>query len=192
MDEQKRCPVCNTEIPADADICPVCGMDDLNRIFLDKESYDQWVETKLKPYISRYDKGVVAIAVGSSDIVGLKEDGIVVVASRFWLDDRYEGVENWRNIVAVAAGGSHIVGLRKDGTVVAVGSNYHGQCKVGSWRDIVAVAAGKNHTVGLKKDGIIIFLEQQTVDTENLWNRLSLRYRKRWAHSERNGGNTNE
>lgn len=56
MDDYKRCPVCNTEISADADICPKCGMDDLNRIFLDKESYEWWVENYLNPYRTRYNK----------------------------------------------------------------------------------------------------------------------------------------
>lgn len=64
MDEQKKCPVCGTEILADEDTCPICGMNDLNQIFLDKESYDHWVETKLKSYINQYNKAVVTVAAG--------------------------------------------------------------------------------------------------------------------------------
>lgn len=178
MNERKRCPVCDTEIPSDADTCSVCGMDDLNRIFLDKKSYERWVETKLKPFTScyRHNKAVAdggsqenvfplkydpysqirsVIAAGwSPHTVGLKRDGTVIAVgnNRYWQCE----VGNWRDIVAIATGIQHTVGLKKDGTVVAVGWNGVGQCDVDDWRDIVAIAAGHNHTVGLKKDGTLV------------------------------------
>ena len=80
MYEQKICPVCDTEIPADADTCPVCGMYDLNRIFLDEESYEEWVKTTLDPYRSRYryTQAIVAVAAGKNYTVGLKRDSTMV------------------------------------------------------------------------------------------------------------------
>lgn len=172
MDEKKICPVCDTEIPADADTCPVCGMYDLNRIFLDKESYEEWVKTTLDPYRSRYryNQAIVAVAAGYEYTVGLKKGGTVVAAG--WRQDEQflsKGVElikNWKDIVSVVAEDDHIIGLKKDGTVVVDGYRGYVQGRwkkdVGSWRDIVSIATnGGDMIVGLKRDG--------TVVTSNRW-----------------------
>lgn len=192
MNEQKICPVCGTEIPADADTYPVCGMDDLNRIFLDEESYDRWVETKLKPYASRYrhnhNKAVATggsqedvfplkydpysriqpvIATGAYHTLGVKKDGTVIVAG----SSRYGqcNVNNWQDIVTIVTGSSRTVGLKKDGTVVAVGREERYRCEnpcaVSDWRDIVSIATATEggHTVGLKKDGTVVAVGMNNV-----------------------------
>ena len=99
---------------------------------------------------------IMAIASGSTHIVGLRSNGTVVA---IW-DDRYNfgqcNTDGWRNIIAIAAGMDHTVGLKADGTVVAVGANSNGACNVAGWRNIIAIAAGMHHTVGLKSDGTLI------------------------------------
>jgi len=56
----------------------------------------------------------------------------------------------------IAAGIEHTLAVRTDGTAVATGSNYYGQCDVGSWTGLVGVAAGENHSVGLRSDGTVL------------------------------------
>lgn len=97
---------------------------------------------------------VVAIAMGESHIVGLREDSTVIAAG-----DGSNGqcnVSAWNHIVAIAAGYRHTVGLCKDGTVIAAGSNNFKQCNVSEWKNIVAIAAGDYYTVGVTKDGEVL------------------------------------
>jgi hypothetical protein len=103
--------------------------------------------------------GIVQVAAGAADTVGVKSDGTVVAVG--WNESGLCDVGGWTGIVQVAAGGYHTVGLKTDGTVVAVGLNESGQCDVGGWTDIVQVAvggcgAGVGHTVGLKTDGTVV------------------------------------
>lgn len=97
---------------------------------------------------------IQAIAVGFYHIVGLRQDGSVVVTG----DNTYGqcNISDWTNIVAIAAGPMHTVGLMKDGTVVATGLNENGECLVSSWENIKAIAAGPRHTVGLRQDGTVV------------------------------------
>lgn len=108
---------------------------------------------------------IVAIASNRDNsigrIVGLKEDGTVVVAGT---KQRNENTDSWRNIIAIAEGDSHTVGLKSDGTVVACGGYGFGECNVSSWRDIVAVWAGLGLTVGLKADGTIVSNGNVTIE----------------------------
>jgi uncharacterized repeat protein (TIGR02543 family) len=94
------------------------------------------------------------VAAGYHHTVGLRSDGIVVVAG----DSTYGqcNVAGWAGIIQVAAGSDHTVGLKSDGTVVAVGYNDYGECNVAGWTDIIQVSAGRYHTVGLKSDGTVI------------------------------------
>jgi len=98
--------------------------------------------------------GIVQVAAGGANTVGLKSDGTVVAVG----DNSYNQLDvgSWTGIVQVAVGGASTVGLKSDGTVVAVGDNSYNQLDVGSWTDIVQVAAGYGHTVGLKSDGTIL------------------------------------
>lgn len=98
--------------------------------------------------------GIVAIAAGSCQTVGLKANGTVVAMGS--TEDGACDTADWQNIVAIAAGGQHTIGLKDNGTVVAVGRNENGACNVSGWKDIVAIAGGWDHTVGLKADGTVV------------------------------------
>jgi len=105
-------------------------------------------------------RGIVTIAEARSYIVGVKEDGTVVIAGGddlvFEMKSALDESRQWTNIATISAGGNHLVGLRRDGTVVAAGANRFGECNVEEWKDIVAVAADWHHTVGLKRDGTVV------------------------------------
>ena len=93
---------------------------------------------------------IVEIAIGSSQVVGLKKDGTVVTAG-FSTSD-FEGVDQWSNIVDVDAGQNITVGLKADGTVVTCDL----APDVSGWTDIVAVSCSSNYVVGLKSDGTVV------------------------------------
>ena len=46
MKRGKICPVCKKDIGQEADVCPFCGFDQMNRIFLSKEDYEDWQKEK--------------------------------------------------------------------------------------------------------------------------------------------------
>ncbi|MEN6340043.1 MAG: protein kinase [Clostridiaceae bacterium] len=65
---------------------------------------------------------IVAISVGASHIVGLKNDGTVVAAGP---DDVGENdVSDWHDIIAVSAGLSITIGVRSDGGLNIAGGNF--------------------------------------------------------------------
>lgn len=97
---------------------------------------------------------IISISVKGNFVLGLKEDGTVVMAGN--VPKYYVGTKTWNDIISVAAGQQYIIGLREDGTVVAQGHNGDGQVDIDEWHDIVAIATGWRHTVGLDSDGNII------------------------------------
>ena len=122
--------------------------------------------------------GVVAIEVGRSFALALKQDGTLVawgsnsggqldVPSAFDVPDQsvsaprpypisHSAVDRPRRFVAVAAGWQHSVGLRNDGTVAAWGSNSRGQLDVPEGlTGVVQVAAGAKHSIALLSDGTV-------------------------------------
>ena len=54
MSDIKKCPVCHSEISLNADVCPICGMNGLNRVFLNSTEYDMGVREVLNPQIKKY------------------------------------------------------------------------------------------------------------------------------------------
>jgi len=78
-----------------------------------------------------YWEGITYVEVAGDRIMGLKEDGSVVVY--YHVDGNHDGqcdVGDWTDIVQIAASKNHTVGLRKDGSVLAVGWNSCGECNV--------------------------------------------------------------
>lgn len=49
MGGTKKCPICGVTISDDSDKCRECGMEGLNRIFLDEEEYKEWAASSLAP-----------------------------------------------------------------------------------------------------------------------------------------------
>ena len=103
--------------------------------------------------INRF-QGVKDIAIGSSHLIALKNDGSVIAAGY----DSYgeTSVSGWRNIVAVYAGRDWSVGLKEDGTVVATGRNDNGQCDVRNWEDVVSIITGYDYTLAITSGGRIL------------------------------------
>ena len=97
---------------------------------------------------------LVAVAAGSSHIVGLRSDGTAVASGEALNGECC--VSSWKNLVAVAAGTSQTVGLRSDGTVERVGNYYNGVRDVSGWTDLVAIDAGWDYTIGLRSDGTAV------------------------------------
>ena len=54
MSDIKECPVCHNKISLGVDVCPICGMDELNRIFLSSAEYNEWVQEVLNPRIEKF------------------------------------------------------------------------------------------------------------------------------------------
>lgn len=89
-------------------------------------------------------------------IIGLRNDGTVIVND----SNKYRSVScnfnGWNDIVDIAVSDEHIVGLKADGTVVATGSNKCGECNINSFKNIVSVFASNGCTIGIVDDGTIV------------------------------------
>ena len=96
-------------------------------------------------------QGITKAAAGDQHVLGLKEDGTVLVAG----DDTAGQCEvsAWANVVDIAAGYSHSVGVTDAGNVLAKGSL---KAPLSAWKDIATAAVGKEHAVGLRKDGSVV------------------------------------
>ncbi|MBE6783018.1 MAG: hypothetical protein E7536_03305 [Ruminococcaceae bacterium] len=107
-------------------------------------------------------KGIVEVSAGEDFVVGLQDDGKVLLAgtSSFYetvdefdyLDD-VKDVEDWENIVSISANSTFVAGLKSDGTIVATG--YRNDYLTGA-NNIVAIDTGYGHIVGLKPDGTVV------------------------------------
>lgn len=118
-----------------------------------------------KVYLAGYDyyswkseldswNDIISISVKGNFVVGLKENGTVVMAGK--VPEYYVGTKTWNDVISISTGQQYIIGLREDGTVVAQGHNGDGQVNIDEWNDIVAITAGWRHTVGLDSDGKIL------------------------------------
>jgi len=116
---------------------------------------------------------IVAVAMGNSNIIGLRSDGTVVEEGLHnhrgrprahqgsvdsWRDVVAVATSGWHHIVAVATGRSYTIGLRSDGTIVSTGRNATQDLPedVAGWHDIVAISGGQNHAIGLRPDGTVV------------------------------------
>lgn len=123
------------------------GMIRNGKVYLAGDDYYSW-ESELETW-----NDIVSISVKGNFVVGLKEDGTVVMAGK--VPDYYVGTKTWTDVIAISTGQQYIVGLRSDGTLVAQGHNGDHQVDIDDWTNIVAIATGWRHTVGLDSDGEI-------------------------------------
>lgn len=110
---------------------------------------------------------IISVAGFGTMIIGLKEDGTVIIQGRKDMDDhnpeglqdvrRAPKVDGLKDVVQVVAGQQHVAALKADGTVVADGLTALGQTKTEEWKDIVSIAAGWMHTVGVDSSGHVWF-----------------------------------
>lgn len=96
---------------------------------------------------------IISISVKGNFVLGLKEDGTVVMAGK--IPEYYVGTKTWIDVIAISSGQQYIIGLRSDGTLVAQGHNGDLQADIDDWIDIVAISTGWRHTVGLDSNGEI-------------------------------------
>lgn len=105
---------------------------------------------------------VVAIAMGASHCLALRDDGMVVAwgsnaTHRGAVAGQARVPTSLGEVIAIAAGSEHSLALCADGTVVAWGANTHGQCAVPpGLREIIAIAAGGQHSLALRADGRVV------------------------------------
>lgn len=105
---------------------------------------------------SSWTGGIRAIRANECCVVGLKEDGRILVACVGGASDGTVGgnrLLSWDDIVDVALGDGHILGLRGDGTVVAGGDNSDGQCETDAWTDMIGISASPSCSVGARRNG---------------------------------------
>lgn len=112
---------------------------------------------------------IVSISVKGNFVVGLKEDGTVIMAGK--IPEYYVGTKTWDDIIAVSTGQQYIIGLRADGTVVAQGHNGDHQVDIDDWTNIVAISTGWRHTIGLDSNGEIYITG---LGSENQKNQINL------------------
>lgn len=123
------------------------GMIRHGKVFLAGDDEYSW-KSKLDSW-----NDIVSVSVKGDFVIGLKEDGTVVMAGK--VPEYYVGTKTWNNIISISAGEQYIIGLRTDGNLVAQGHNGDKQADIDDWHDIVAVSTGWRHTVGLNSNGKI-------------------------------------
>lgn len=123
------------------------GMIRHGKVYLAGDDKYSW-ESELETW-----NDIVSISVKGNFVVGLKEDGTVVMAGK--VPEYYVGTKTWTDVIAISTGQQYIVGLRSDGTLVAQGHNGDHQVDIDGdeWTNIVAISAGWRHTVGLDSNG---------------------------------------
>lgn len=120
---------------------------------------------------------MLSISASNEILIGLREDGKVVVAKRKRFYSYHIDTSDWSDIVAVSAGEQYIIGLKSDGTLVAQGIDGYGETNINDWEDIIAVDTGWQHTVGLDSSGEIHIagynsdlLLNEIHESKELWN----------------------
>lgn len=121
------------------------GMIRNGKVYLAGNDYYSW-ESELDTW-----NDIISISVKGNFVVGLKEDGTVVMAGK--VPEYYVGTKTWNDIIAISTGQQYIIGLKTDGTLVAQGHNGDHQVDIDEWTNIVDIATGWRHTVGLDSDG---------------------------------------
>lgn len=100
--------------------------------------------------------GMIDIAASEDGILGLKEDGTVVV-----LGERYQEAWNWKDITRIAVGNDIAVGIKSDGNIVLAGEAVE---DISSWSDLkdVAVSADGWNVAAIKSDGTVLSIRDST------------------------------
>lgn len=123
------------------------GMIRYGKVYLAGDDEYSW-ESELENW-----NNIISISVKGNFVVGLKEDGTVVMAGK--VPEYYVGTKTWNDVIAISTGQQYIIGLRADGTLVAQGHNGDHQVDIDDWSDVVAISTGWRHTVGLDSKGEI-------------------------------------
>lgn len=123
------------------------GMIRNGKVYLAGDDYYSW-----RSVLDTWND-IISISVKGNFVVGLKEDGTVVMAGK--VPEYYVGTKTWNDIISISTGQQYIIGLRADGTLVAQGHNGDHQVNIDEWHDMIAIATGWRHTVGLNSNGEI-------------------------------------
>ncbi|MCQ2429946.1 MAG: hypothetical protein MJ192_06425 [Clostridia bacterium] len=99
-------------------------------------------------------RGIRAIALGDSHIVGLCWGGRVMAAGL--PDNGRCDVSGWSRVAAVVCTSSATLGLMEDGTVRVAGYLQNAPEDGVLWRDVIALAAGPDHAAAMTERGRVL------------------------------------
>ena len=123
MAQTKQCPACGEAVPHEAAQCPHCRLDGLDRVFLSREDYLNWVDTVLKPHAGRRFHRVMTgggatllILTGSGELYGMgrnysgqiREDADVIIP---------EPLHMASGVVSAAISGYYSIWATTDGRI---------------------------------------------------------------------------
>lgn len=129
---------------------------------------------------------VVSICAGGSHVVGMREDGSVLIAGRTLNKQNLGTVEQWSDVTQLVAGYYYAAGLNKDGALL-ITSNFVAEKYTGDnievyhepgdwikqWTNIVTLFPGEWGLAGLKKDGTLLIVSgnysQGVLDQVTSW-----------------------
>ncbi len=108
-------------------------------------------------------KGIIQVSAGQQHVLGLKNDGCVLVAG---LEiPKQSDIEQWNDIISVDTSWFNAVGLTSEGKVKFAGNLTKDESdKIESWKNIKSVSTGggaqgypgSGHVVGLRNDGTVV------------------------------------
>lgn len=106
------------------------------------------IDNKIKKW-----KSIKTLACGSFHVLGLSNDGTVMIAGDMLDNNMIDTVSNWKNVKSIAAATDCGVALFKDGTVGFAGRKNDSRNEVESWKKIVSVSVDSSYVIGITEDG---------------------------------------
>ncbi|MDE7432566.1 MAG: hypothetical protein K2N34_11735, partial [Lachnospiraceae bacterium] len=123
---KEKCPACHLMIPSDADVCPGCGLKNLNQIFWGREDYEERVENILNPYLEKMTPRVYAgcnhvlILTGKGALYGIGKND----SGQLGIHEKKEFTAPHllaRNVKSAAAGYDYSIYVTNEGEVKLLG-----------------------------------------------------------------------
>ena len=119
---ERKCPACGVALQADTVICPACGLEGLNQLFLTKADYEKWVREVLEPHMITLAPKVFAgngfglILTGRGELFGIGENysGQIDENGQHMYEQPHLMT---KDVVSAAAGGRYSIYVTRDGQV---------------------------------------------------------------------------
>ena len=124
----KFCPDCGISLEDSPDVCPCCGLEDLNRVFESKDEYLSWHEKVLKPrkwanriptqVFAGHDHALILRSTGELYAIGLNFNGC---CGENQPGELFQFTCIARGVIHAAAGKDHTIYVSRNGKVTLLG-----------------------------------------------------------------------
>lgn len=132
----------------------LCGLQENGKIVNVAETLTRYGD---KIFTTSSLSDVIEIFDGREDIIGLQEDGTVVISGKNGNgNEYYKNIQNRKDIIDIKTDYHHVVGLSSNGKVTVCGYSDYSDDDVYDWNDVVAIHPCGECLLALKKDGTVL------------------------------------